>query len=400
MMIKHYSFFLFILLCAPYTSSLRAAKFQTRWPNPGSVVTVSPYELLTPYRFDVMAKYIYADLREKKAKCPWGKEIYAEHLRVWNNFKEATPRKTCLADFINAFNATLDSIKKNNFDPNISVIPIGTRSLIDGAHRTTTCLLYNKDITCRINPKQAGHNFSSSYFKQRGLRKKYLDAMALQYCKLKNNCHMVIVFPSATGKNKEIKNILKQHGTIVYKKKLTLSNNGPRILIEQLYDGESWVPNVQNVQSKVNGCFPNTKNPIRVFLYETKNNTTMLTCKQEIRKLFGIGNHSVHTTDTHKEAINIARIFFNKNSTDYMNNLENTFYKNLEKLLPKFKAWLIANEIKSDCACFVIEDPQKYTVLHDHVGDEITFNPSNHFYYKGLKFTLLNTLVKKKRKTS
>ena len=48
----------------------------------------NPYELITPYRFDLIIKYLYANSIVKNIKSDVYKNFYKEHLRLWNNFRE------------------------------------------------------------------------------------------------------------------------------------------------------------------------------------------------------------------------------------------------------------------------------------------------------------------------
>ena len=59
---------------------------------------VDPYALIHPGRFDVMAKYIYANFREKKVASDFGLCLYREHLCIMNDFIEEDGRKNNFHD--------------------------------------------------------------------------------------------------------------------------------------------------------------------------------------------------------------------------------------------------------------------------------------------------------------
>src|SRR5947209_8792513 len=97
---------------------LSPSEIKRRFDRAGQkTITLPAIDLLTPYRFDIPAKLIYARLREKGAQCGWGHHIYDEHIRVWNGYFEEDPPKHGLNDFLSSFHATLDSVKKNGFQP-------------------------------------------------------------------------------------------------------------------------------------------------------------------------------------------------------------------------------------------------------------------------------------------
>ncbi len=54
--------------------------------------------MLTPRRFDIVAKYLYAKYREQVLDTNWGRRLYDEHIRAFNNYHEAdASRKTGIA---------------------------------------------------------------------------------------------------------------------------------------------------------------------------------------------------------------------------------------------------------------------------------------------------------------
>ena len=412
-------------------------------PIYGEAITINPRELITPQRFDLMAKYIYAKLCELNAETTWGSEVYKEHLHILNNFCENDSFKSCLQDFKQSFDEVLKSIKFNQFDAKISIVPTAYPNiLINGCHRTAACLLYNKDITCQSYDTKDYGIYDSSFFRnrrthftQKGLAEKYLDAMALQYCQLKKNCHLVIVFPSTEGKyHKKIQDSLNQHGIIVYEKKVKIEKRGPLNLVRELYGEEKWMGgwnnNFKGAQTKARLCFTNNNYPIRIFLFETDSMQHAQTAKIEIRKLFGIGNHSIHMTDTYEEALRVARSLFVKNSIHLINNAHHKNFFNFNRFVSYYKQWLKQNNINDECFCldgsailavYGLRDCKDLDYLHHgyddinsisseieshnqwihhHVigKDEIIFNPNYHCYYQGIKFASLDVIKKMKTK--
>ena len=130
---------------------------------------------MTPDRFDIVAKYIYAKYREKKFDSDWGERLYSEHLRVWNKFQEKFPRddirhkvefqKEGLQEYKKSFHEILDSVKSGIFDSKRSPVKVlNDFRLLNGAHRVASCLLYDHDICCEIFPKEAGQLVCNSFY--------------------------------------------------------------------------------------------------------------------------------------------------------------------------------------------------------------------------------------------
>ena len=139
-----------------------------------------PRELVNGYRFDVMAKYIYAQHREWNVESSWAYDLYSEHLHVMNNYHEDIPKKNCIKDFIIAFDATLDSIKQKGFVGAQSCVAINKGKInCNGNHRIAACLLYDKDVVCRYHPGNGLRAASSEFFKhfvlhvEGGLKREY-----------------------------------------------------------------------------------------------------------------------------------------------------------------------------------------------------------------------------------
>lgn len=393
-----------------------------------------PYTLLNHYRFDLPAKYIYAKFRELGLKSNWGEKLYDEHLRIWNGYVEGDDSgKIGKQAFVNAFDHVLDSIKNSGFDEQKSIVPIGTdNSLIDGAHRLTASLLYNKKIkSVKLNHQPP--NYDYNFFRTIGLSEKWCDAIALEYCRLKKETYIVVVFPSAIGEDEKIKKTLNEYGTIYYEKTVTLNKQGSINLIKQLYLGEDWLGdwnnNFSGARDKANACF-NNNGPVRIYVFETSSYQNTRLAKEQIRNHFKIGNHSIHINDNHEETVHLAQLFFNSNSIHFLNNaklndISNSFYLDFEK----FKSYLCERGLVQEHCCVVsgsvmgiygIRKPgdidfliygtdllsNNNPIFHNDekdlqytlkTKDDIIFNPENHFYFEGIKFASIDTIVEMKR---
>lgn len=399
---------------------------------------IHPLALVSAERADLMAKFIYAKHREWCLETDFGSRIYYAHLKVWNAFFEYDPPKRCFEDFRFAFDNLLDSVRNNGFLASHGLVPMGLNGILcNGAHRVTACLLYNQNVLTETTPYQCSP-WGFDYFQARGLEEKYLDAMALQYCELKANCSVLIIFPSADGKENEIENIIKSFAKIVYKKCIPMTETGGLNLILTAYEQEPFVKEEKKsgfitAKIKAKQCFPSTltaKNPVKAYLLESTCNEHVKACKKEIRALFNIGNDSVHTTDTHAEAIVMARTLFNTNSLHCLNNRKTTYLPKFDDYFDKYRTWLSRNNIYEEWFCidgggvlaaYGLRDCNDLDFLHHGDGfyaeneaefddhnhqahhytlslDNILFDPDNHFYYHGIKFCSLSLLKQMKEK--
>lgn len=406
-------------------------------------VYCSALSLITPRRFDAMAHYIYAKHWSLNIKSNWATELYSETLKVINNHYESYPEKYCFQDYVNSFHTLLQAMKAGSFDwESFPVTSDLFNDLGNGAHRVAAALVYKNQVHCVRYADFRSMDLSAHQLKTRekfvkgGLKEKYLDAMALEYCKLKPNCYIAIIFPAAQGHDADTQKILESFCKIVYKKNVVLSQHGPFNFVRQLYEEASWLGNWDNhyagAQTKAHACFPDgnaTKKPIQVYLLECDSLQKMTECKNEVRKIYGIGNHSIHTTDNHNESVQIARLLFNKNSIHHLNNAAACQLKNFDTYLNKYKKVLQARKVDNECFCidgsavlsaYGLRDCADLDYLHfgydqmfidslisshnssivHHVlsKDDIIFNPENHFYYNNVKFASVHVVKAMKEK--
>jgi hypothetical protein len=125
-------------------------------------------------RFDILIKFLYARSLEINIEVNIFKDIYYEHLRVWNNFYEHHPRKVCFDDYNLAFKNIIESIKCDKFDWDKSPIPINNNHPINGAHRMAASILYKKPIKV-INSKNPIYIWDENFFRNRGLKEEYIQ---------------------------------------------------------------------------------------------------------------------------------------------------------------------------------------------------------------------------------
>lgn len=407
----------------------------------------NPRELLTPHRFDIAAKYIYAKHCDFGVEDVWAQELYKAHLAPWNAFKEEMPHsssphyhcaknytvKNNFQDFVNSFKILLNDFKKHGFDRAKSVLPINQYGIImDGAHRSATAILYNESVICESFKVRQSACYDAKFFKncnsaiaKGGVASHYLDAMALTYAQLKNNTYIACIFPKAHSHYKNIQNILNDHGKIVYEKEINCYNNGPLNLMRLFYSKDGWIGNWHNdfkgAISKINACFPQGSGILKIILFECNILDLVLKAKEQIRSLCKIGHDSIHINDYHTETILLARTFFVDNSVHWLNNAKLLHCKNFENYISHYKEWINKSSIDDECLCidtsavlsaYGVRDCNDLDILHHGYDEELSglsnnfkkiashnsemkyhqlakeeiiFNPRNHFYYFGIK---------------
>ena len=132
--------------------------------------------------------------------------------------------------------------------------------------------------------------------------------------------------------------------------------------------------------------------------------------KTKIRELFNVGNHSVHISDYHEDAIRIAKTVFNENSIHFLNTNKNVSYRNYRKLMneakPDDNTIVTGSSVLSlyglrDCKDLDLiyynnppaDSHNQYLETHYKLTlDDIVNNPLYHLYYQGFKYVSLNVI--------
>ena len=109
---------------------------------------VNSIELINHTRFDVIIKYMYAKAITEGYDTEYFREIYKEHIRLWNGFKEYNnPEKNSFEAFDRIFKELIQVIGKVGFVKSISQIPVHNNIYpLNGAHRLASALATNRYV--------------------------------------------------------------------------------------------------------------------------------------------------------------------------------------------------------------------------------------------------------------
>lgn len=401
---------------------------------------VNARELLVPGRIDLIAKYKYIEAKEKGYNCKFINELYDKHIEAFSAGSYNEPgndEKNSIKKYIDTFEVLIKNIKKSGIDETISVIPVGKNNeIMNGAHRTAIASYFNLDVPIiRFDNLEA--NYGTEFFRERLLEEKYLDYLVTEYCKLKENVFVACVWPKAKDieNKRHMKELISKSTKIIYEKQISLSYNGLRNLMIQIYSSENWSGSIENnfegVMQKVDACYDKNET-IDLYVMEGKDLDSILDMKEEIRDIFKIETHSIHITDNSTESVQVCNLLLNDNSLDLINNAKPDTYIDFNKKIINFRTEIIKNKLPLDN--FIIESgsvmalyglrdsgdidfltvEKKYECLeneiienHNHAIDlynskieDILFNPENFLVYNDMKFVTLKLLrvMKKKRK--
>ena len=362
--------------------------------------TRNPNDLLTYKRFDVVIKYLYAS----NLSSDYYKNAYQEHLKVWNNFREGSPRKKGFEEFDNAF----QHIINNTVDEPVPVNREG--HIANGAHRLAAALYHQRPINVRDTDSDENYEIRCDYkfFINKGLSQSLLKRAALEYAKLKSNTHVICLFPIAHTLMDKVMNIINKYSNVFYYSSEVLNPVGQIGLMKEIYLKDGWA-NEHGIQRKSDQCFRGDKD-ITFVLVDAKDLETVKEMKNQVRALFNVGNHSVHINDTHEETVRIAKTVFNDNSIHFLNNRKNVSFKNYKKLMsatsPDDNTVITGSSVLSlyglrDCKDLDLiyyknapaDSHNQYLGTHYKLPlDDIINNPYYHLYHNGFKYVSLDVI--------
>jgi len=381
-------------------------------------------------RFDVYFKTFYLRMRAKNLEL--ARRVYLEHIKVFSAgaYRESgNPEKASPEAFLQKFDQIASEIEQRGFDPDTSMIPYsGDGVICNGAHRLASAIVLGQKVAL-VHCPSAGPNYDFRYFLNRGMEPYFTDIAATEFVEISPNSFIALLWPSAEGKDELVDTML---GNVVYKKNVFLGLNGAKNLMTQVYALMKWIgspdSDYQGVQAYVGRCF-NKTGPLRVIAFIGENLETVVEAKAGIRELFGIGNSAIHISDTHSEAILLARLLFNDRALHFLNHANPNKYSSFRKQYGEFLGLLRdskmnASDVALDCGivlasyglreagdidCIISDEGQELCIMAGgafHLNDlkyhrvsvkELIYNPRYYYYFGAIKLIAFDQVYAMKR---
>ena len=295
---------------------------------------VDPERLITSNRLDLAIKILYLKMASLD-QVSFARDLYINHIKALSlgSFKEpGNENKTGIQEFFDDFDSIFQSVSEQGFDSSASLIPRSLGgSIANGSHRVASAFVADESVTTVRLPIPEDR-YDARFFLERGMSRDDIETAVTRFIEYARNCYIALVWPSGEGKDREVMNLIPGQ---IYKSSVILNYNGAHNLITQIYYGEPWLgerkENFPGARNKLAECF-GTSGPLRVIAFQADSLDKVLQIKEEVRKVFGIGKHSIHISDTREEALRVGRILFNRNSVHFLNHGKpNKFPDTIEK---------------------------------------------------------------------
>lgn len=420
------------------SSSLRKVKdvpLQTHTNH----VLMNAHDLLVPKRFDIAMKHLYARLTLLNVSKVWREYVYFQQaVRITGGGRDlreydGTGKEGEVA-FIEGFNALLEDI-----DPiDISPVPID-RNLVayDGSHRIAAAIAKNRYINCVKIDDEAQNCADSGFFKSiisghLPCPDVVMDEAAIEYCRIKDSVAIALVFPTVLNEESAIE-ALAHIGDVVYRKDIRLSPEAGGELLRQVYLGQPWLHSSGQSDGflhKLKSCFP-YYGELRVLLVDGFDQSILRKTKEGIRDVYGIGNHSIHITDTWDETLLAARTLFNAEGLKVLSMGVGAKDYFLRRLF-QYRDWLDYYGLDHEHFCIggsallglmglrdcndldflfigdidcLPERPEKIDCHNETSGEyyslaveDMIVDPRHHFWYMGIKFCSPEVIINMKNR--
>lgn len=395
------------------------------------IVKLSARDLICTNRFDLLAKWIYIDAKEKKLNMDWATKVYFDNINAFScgTFLEpGTDEKDSFQKYLNDFNSLIEDIKSNGFNSAKSLVPVGENNiLLDGSHRVAVAAYFAKDITVIKFPNLT-RQYDYRYFRKYLMSDINMGYMASQYAHLKKKCYMACLWPVADlEKSNEVEEELKKVGNIIYSQDVYLNREGMKNFMVQIYGHQGWTGNIENhfqgVYAKVDACYRKGQ-AVRTYLFEADNLEIVVETKKKIRDIFGLENHSIHISDTQEETEAMVNLLYNNNSVSFLNFAEADRYSSVWSALKNIKMKLVEKGYEADRFLVVsdtvlevygLRENEEICMITDYsakICDEVIkkckfdgsvklqavetsnslFNPENYIFVNGMKVLSITRL--------
>ena len=392
-------------------------------------------ELDLSTHFDVFVKYQYARAFLDGTLTDYHRQAYVEHLRVFNACLElgtdGEPVKVGAVQFCRAFEQLLTSVSQKGFDRAHPVPLDPTRKPLNGAHRVAACMATATPVYAMHMNEPLLPNWGYRFFLDRGMDPELMDFGAAAMLSGSRDLRTAIIFGSAMTKRDQITRELSCAGQVLYEKTIQLSKLGKENLIRVIYDGEKWLGRREfgylGARGKATPCFPlgAPSAATLVFLKPTISPEDLVRTKGHLRGIVGLGNHSIHITDTWAEAVRIGPLALNKNGVHLLNNKRYGRFPSFERDLSGLRTRLAESGIdprhvsivgSSVLSVYGIRDARDLDVIvapavvdraqasgvdssnkhWESYGFDIhtlVYDPSKHFLFEGMKCVGLEALI-------
>lgn len=293
----------------------------------GSVLVVDPRALLLGQRLDIIVKYLYA--RQRLGLAPLGdgtdaKRHYMQHIHLRTGGQEPGDegRKGSMQEFLGQFDALIDSMAANGFDPECPVPFSSEDGLpLNGAHRIATALAVGCDIAV-TSAAMPGGLWDMAWFRRHGYMREDRNLLLRTLATLKPEHFCVtLLWSPVEAQWPEMERRIGEYMPVVDSRTVELPREAFEELVHDIYSLD-WGPRTgANIERKVDLL---ARHPARLRIvfcerpFDSDGNLPRA-MKTELREAFaGFSpvDHftTLHVSESAKETRHLMDIFASENN--------------------------------------------------------------------------------------
>ncbi|KEO50862.1 hypothetical protein [Thioclava pacifica] len=372
-------------------------------------------------RFDLGFKLLWLDGR-RTGGSPFADRLYEDHIAAFSlgdMIEPGSDGKAGITRFRDDFEALMASMERGGFDPKRSLVPLALDgSLLNAGHRAACAIALGETVTAvetGLEPKI----FDYRFFAGRGMDAADLDAAAIRMVEAMPHAAVALLWPAAKGREREVEQAI---GPLIYRRALQISLKAGHTLLSRVYPNEPWLgpaeDNFPGIRRKLMECFSGP-GPLRVLIFDAPPERDRVALKDEIRALYKIAKSSVHITDTHAEAVELAHLLLNPNARHFLEYGEPMAFPETRRHLETLAHWRDTRGLAPEAfavdtgmvmGLYGLRPPSDIDVIsaaplpeapagsaierhdgghHSAPPAEILRDPALHFRYAGLSFVSL-----------
>ena len=378
--------------------------------------------LLGSTRFDLVPKLLYIKygLAPTEPLC-FAPELYLAHIRAFNGFREAEPRKLGPDDFLNAFSELFESVRNDGFDSRCRIPLTPDRNPQNGAHRVATAHFFGLKVPTTVVQRDYARHWTYAWFLKRGLDRNWADFIALERVRLSSDARAVLVHGAvASDLDGEIHETLHRFGAVFYASEFHLDADEYEHLVRESYSGQEWLEDPINGQDRARKYVSKAYGSglVRAYVLIGMDDDAAIAAKAAVRELVGRRHHAIHIPDSHEQNIQLASALFSPTTRELFADFRPPQGSALIDQLQQLDDALAAVGVSRSEVCVTgssvmdalgIRKGRDLDVLHSgrkcdaleqngigcHCSEsgwygssplEIVNDPRKHFYFRGFKF--------------
>lgn len=307
-------------------------------PKNAAVTKVSPRDLLSSRRLDVVARVLYA--RERLSDLPpgWGCHVFESLIRCWTNDftppREVEPGRFTMDDYHQQFSSLIDSMAAHRFSEKVSLIPTCKGTLVDGAHRLAAAVTLGLDEVATVELDGIPQVQNYQTLLQIGMESAAVESLVLELVRLKEGSRIALLFPCASQCHENAVQFLEKEFLVDYQCDMLITLSGLKRLMDLCYGSHDWWGDVHAfrfAKRRFSG-----RRPLKIVCFQ-EDGKSVRSIKEKLRDLMGCGNDAIHTTDTHEETLIIAEVLLNEHGRNWLNVANNTPTPRFDMLFDEFR---------------------------------------------------------------